>query len=245
MKILDLSLFKIYQNLKFFFLKLFYFKNASKATLNHLYNWKEIHQNRISIINLILIYKKTTNIKYLEIGCDKNELFDSIPVINKIGVDPNRGGNKRMTSDEFFNSNSDYFDIIFIDGLHTYEQVRRDAINALNSLNEDGFVLFHDMLPMNWEQQHVPRIFSDWTGDCWKLIIELKNSIGIEFKIIAVDFGVLVIRKTNINYKIPNMIKEINKSGFDLFVDNYSSFPILSFEDFNYYLKSSVNLNNK
>ena len=60
---------------------------------------------------------------YLEIGCDQDQLFSKIKIQNKVGVDPNSGGNVRKTSDEFFKENKNKFDIIFIDGLHTYDPV--------------------------------------------------------------------------------------------------------------------------
>ena len=62
-------------------------------------NWKEINYNRIALINLLL--KDFNNPSYLEIGCNKNKLFDSIYVEDKIGVDPIAGGNVRLTSDDF------------------------------------------------------------------------------------------------------------------------------------------------
>ena len=54
--------------------------------------------------------------------------------VNKIGVDPERGGNVRKTSDNFFKNNKKEFDVIFIDGLHIYEQCRKDVINSLKVL---------------------------------------------------------------------------------------------------------------
>ena len=39
---------------------------------------------------------------YLEIGCDKNQLFSKINLDEKVGVDPYSGGNIRKTSDDFF-----------------------------------------------------------------------------------------------------------------------------------------------
>ena len=42
--------------------------------------------------------------KYLEIGVFDNDVFNSIPLKlnNKYGIDPEQGGNFRMTSDVFF-----------------------------------------------------------------------------------------------------------------------------------------------
>ena len=62
---------------------------------------------------------------YLEIGCDQNQLFSKIKIQNKVGVDPSSGGNVRKTSDEFFKDNKNKFDIVFIDGLHIYNQVKK------------------------------------------------------------------------------------------------------------------------
>ena len=71
------------------------------------------------------LIKKNNYTNYLEIGCDQNQLFSKVIIDNKIGVDPVSGGNIRKTSDDFFKENNDKFDIVFIDGLHTYEQVKR------------------------------------------------------------------------------------------------------------------------
>ena len=79
--------------------------------------------------------RKTINRKkyktYLEIGCFHNELFDNIKCEKKVGVDPYSGGTIRKTSDDFFLSNKENFDIIFIDGLHRYHQVKQDILNSL------------------------------------------------------------------------------------------------------------------
>ena len=96
-------------------------------------DWDKILFNRVSFI--IAATQKFSNCRYLEIGCDNNICFNSIPVINKIGVDPDRGGNIKDTSDNFFKNNKNRFDVIFIDGLHIYEQCRRDVINALKVLD--------------------------------------------------------------------------------------------------------------
>ena len=86
---------------------------------------------------------------YLEIGCADNQCFDTVPVAHKVGVDPERGSTVRMTSDEFFFRNTEKFDLIFVDGLHNYEQVSKDIENSLSCLNAGGIIVMHDILPSN------------------------------------------------------------------------------------------------
>ena len=42
------------------------------------------------------------------------------------------------------------FDVIFIDGLHEYEQCQRDCLNSMKFLNDGGIILFHDFLPRSF-----------------------------------------------------------------------------------------------
>ena len=94
-------------------------------------------------LDLIQHFINKVNCKnYLEIGCDRNQIWDHINVKNKFGVDPRRGGNIRLTSDEFFEQNKDnnLFDVIFIDGLHTYDQVSKDVEESETSDGTKSFV---------------------------------------------------------------------------------------------------------
>ena len=54
---------------------------------------------RWELINKII--KNNNYSSYLEVGCFNNECFDKINIKNKIGVDPQKGGTVRKTSDEF------------------------------------------------------------------------------------------------------------------------------------------------
>jgi len=50
----------------------------------------------------------------------------------------------KMLSDNFFAQNKNKFDLIFIDGDHKYDQVKRDALNAWKILNNRGVLIFDD-----------------------------------------------------------------------------------------------------
>ena len=95
-------------------------------------------------------------------GCFDDELFNHIDCQKKVGVDPVSGGTIRETSDNFFKKNNETFDCIFIDGLHKYNQVKRDIINSLKVLNDGGVILLHDCLPNNYYAQAIPRC--QWFG---------------------------------------------------------------------------------
>ena len=166
-------------------------------TIIHI-DWNKILFNRVSFITAAT--QKFSNCKYLEIGCDDNICFKSIPVINKIGVDPDRGGNVKDTSDNFFKNNKNKFDVIFIDGLHIYEQCRKDVINSLKVLDKNGYIFLHDLTPRNWAEENVTRLKNPlWTGDIWKVAIELSKTKGIDFFVINADMGVGVIKKKEEN----------------------------------------------
>ena len=101
----------------------FIFNENFKKKLN--FDWAK-YPYRYDIIKKIIEKKKYSS--YLEIGCFEDETFNKINIDKKVGVDPNSGGNVRLTSDNFFKINKDTFDIIFIDGLHTFEQVKKTSI---------------------------------------------------------------------------------------------------------------------
>ena len=122
------------------------------------------------------LIKKNNYTDYLEIGCDQNQLFSKIKIKNKVGVDPFSGGNVRKTSDQFFLENNEKFDIIFIDGLHEYKQVKKDILNSTDCLNKGGIILVHDCMPDSLGKQAVPRYKMQWNGDVWKAIVDLRQN---------------------------------------------------------------------
>ena len=194
--------------------------NKFKLRLNKIYNYifkekfyKKINidwsnfPNRSEIIQSVIDNKGYKT--YLEIGCDNDLNFNKINIETKIGVDPVSGGNIRKTSDEFFSENKIFFDCIFIDGLHEYDQVKRDIINSLNYLNDGGVIFVHDCMPRSFFEQAVPRSQYVWTGDVWKLIVELRTKDNLDICVATLDMGLgIILKRKNSN------ILEINVSNF-------------------------------
>ena len=178
-------------------------------------DWTKVCYNRMSFISRAI--SKFKNCKYLEIGCANNICFSSVPLKDKIGVDPNNGGNVKDTSDNFFKNNKKKFDVIFLDGLHIYEQCRKDIINALNFLNKNGYIFLHDMTPRSRVEENVPRLQPIWSGNIWKVALELIKTKGVDFFIVHADHGVGVIKK-----------KEENV----IYHDDYENIKNLKFKDF-------------
>ena len=169
---------------------------------------------------------------YLEIGCFKNELFGKINCDKKIGVDPVSGGTTRMTSDNFFKKNEEKFDCVFIDGLHYYNQVKKDISNSLKLLNPGGIILLHDCLPNNYLEQAIPRSQIIWNGDVWKAIVECRTNENIDTYTCFADYGIGVI----LNRKNKNILQlndlEFSKIKFADYFNNYKKFMnLIEYED--------------
>ena len=157
---------------------------------------------------------------YLEIGCDQDQLFSKVRIKNKTGVDPISGGNIRKTSDEFFKENKNKFDIIFIDGLHTYNQVKKDILNSISCLKDEGIVLVHDCMPDSLSKQAVPRYRMSWNGDVWKAIVDLRQNEYLEIYTCKIDQGIGVIKKKR-NSSILKLEKNIKDLKFKDYYKNY------------------------
>lgn len=211
------------------FRKIYYklFIENFKGKLN--YNFTE-NFYRWDLIEYLI--KKNNYKNYLEIGCDKNQLFSKVNINNKIGVDPVSGGNVRKTSDDFFKENKSSFDIVFIDGLHTYEQVKKDILNSVNCLLDEGIILVHDCMPDSLGKQAVPRYKMQWNGDVWKAIVDLRQQENLEIYTCEIDQGIAIIKKKK-NTSILKLDKPINKLKFKDYFNNYKEYMrVISLEEF-------------
>ncbi len=133
---------------------------------------------------------------YLEIGTDTGESLScfradavcidpSFAVSRNVLADRRRAFFFQMTSDEFF-LNHDLrlflpggFDVAFLDGLHLFEALLRDFINAERYANARSVILLHDCVPTNFrmaerenriDETEDPSTRRSWAGDVWRLL---------------------------------------------------------------------------
>jgi len=74
---------------------------------------------------------------------DVNKRFEKDILENKIEL-------HRKTSDEFFLGNKSIFDLIYIDGNHLFEFVKKDVENSLKFINNDGLIVLDDYGLKGW-----------------------------------------------------------------------------------------------
>jgi hypothetical protein len=98
--------------------------------------------------------------------------------------------NNTTTSIEFHNADSNEwlincdkkFDIIFIDGDHSYEGVKADYSNSLPLLEDNGYMIFHDIASVG-----CPGVVKLWQDikhpDCLEFVYKTTCGIGIWKKI--------------------------------------------------------------
>lgn len=106
-------------------------------------------QNRMTVARITWIAEAVKARSYLEIGVNKGQTFANVGLPRKVAVDPEFKFDwkalqtpqvtlHQMPSDAFFASQPpEAFDVIFLDGLHTFEQCFRDfcATQALAHAN--------------------------------------------------------------------------------------------------------------
>ena len=219
---------KIFGKLKSQYLISIYRSNSDPRVFD--WDWKAVNFNRVALVNNL--GKRIGNPRYLEIGCDDNQLFDSVDFDKKVGVDPSKGGTLRVTSDAFFEKQNNEFDLVFIDGLHTHSQARRDVVNSLSNLSEHGWIALHDMLPRTWKEAHVPRLTDgNWTGDVWKLAFELAATPGLDFKIIRIDNGVGVIRCSSDYSEVVDLSSTLESASFSYYADHVLELPTIEWAE--------------
>ena len=202
--------------LKLIFFYHYFFHDKKLGNIGFNFSKKKSRKELVQNIIIKKNYKK-----YLEIGCFDDELFNHIDCLKKVGVDPMTGGTIRMTSDQFFSNNKEFFDCVFIDGLHEFHQVRKDIYNSLRFLNDGGIILLHDCLPNNYYEQAIPRCQWTWNGDVWKAIVEVRRSKDVDVYTCYADYGIGVIIKRPNRNLLDYPEQNFSKMKFDDYFHNH------------------------
>lgn len=117
---------------------------------------------------------------YIEIGVRTATSFNAaLPLAKEAhGVDIDEGAYSHMRGGTFYHMDSDRFfsqydgdcaHVIFIDGNHSYEQVKIDYKNALELIRTDGTIVLHDTWPVVKENA-VPGV----CDGVWRLAADLE-----------------------------------------------------------------------
>ena len=215
--------------LTIFFRRIYFYIFGEKFYKKLNYDWHQ-HQNRFEIINKIIELKEYKT--YLEIGCQADINFSKIQIDKRIGVDPHDGGTHRMTSDDFFKNNNEKFDIIFIDGLHEYEQVIKDIKNSVKFLSNNGMIILHDCLPSKIWHQTIPQSHSSWNGDVWKAIVECRTFENLDTYTCVADQGLGIIFNRKNKNLLKIKIKKFKNLSFKSYYENHKQYMNIISEDY-------------
>ena len=138
---------------------------------------------------------------YLEIGVQTGRTFNSLDFEQMDAVDPKflfdykaKATDSRrffeMTSDDFFLGGNalDLYDLIFIDGLHTYDQTYRDFCHSVSRSSRRSMIVIDDVFPcdrfaakrsqaecVSMRRSKAPNspYKAHWQGDVYKMIVLL------------------------------------------------------------------------
>lgn len=196
--------------------------------------------------------------RYLEICVFKGTTFHQLSAMRKVAVDPRfnfdweaerreRGAGTeylQVTSDVYFGSIVDpdeRFDVIYLDGLHTFEQTLRDLTNALSHLADGGVIVVDDVKPSSFhaslpDQAHFRKLREyvndkrgQWMGDVYKLVWFIDTFYpSLSYATISNNHGQAVIwreRRASVEERSTNEIAELSFESFVLSLDVLRSRP--------------------
>ncbi len=136
------------------------------------------------------VHRRLAPERYLEIGVRRG---DSLALARgqAVAIDPRYSIEAelrcqvslfRTTSDDYFSQPDPLaptggrpFDLAYIDGLHLFEFVLRDLINAERFSSPRGAIILHDVLPRNVEEAARVKHTRMWTGDAYQIIGVLRT----------------------------------------------------------------------
>lgn len=194
--------------------------------------------------------------KYLEVGVNRGATFTGVNIQQKTAVDPKLRFDYASLQSEyvsFFEVSSDIyfteyaktekFDIIFLDGLHTFEQTFRDLCNSLAHCHDRTIWLIDDTVPIDIYSAHKDQRkavefrrlaggqsevkSSAWHGDVYKTVFAIHDFFP--------SFSYCTI---NDNGNPQTLLWRMPRSNFKPLYDNFEQISRLSY--FDYYENSCI-----
>jgi hypothetical protein len=167
---------------------------------------------------LLLLYRRPT---YLEVGVWDGGTFMAVEAARKVAVDVaflfdvGAAGRAQphcafhqMPSDRYFGEIAGgvaEFDLILLDGLHTFEQTLRDLLNAAERLKPQGLIVIDDVRPdselaaLPSQEEAIARRDAGepwdrhWMGDVYRLVYFIDSFMqGWTYRI-TTDLGQLIM----------------------------------------------------
>jgi hypothetical protein len=209
---------------------------------------------------------------YLEIGVSNGFTFNNVKIDKKDAVDVRFGFDVSSFENEFvrfFEEPSDTFfssdkpmnyDIIFIDGLHTFEQTLRDFIASFRHSNRNTIWIIDDTIPSDvfscLRDPSDSRGFrgrhgltgADWHGDVYKVVAFIHDFFPtVEYRTVWKGGNPQTIamwgnRKVNPIYNSAERISRLNYFELDEF-DRTDGFQKANFDDIAEWIKQNVQRN--
>ena len=186
---------------------------------------------------------------YLEIGVNKGVTLRRVDVQRKVGVDPSFNFNTEevdhkaelheVTSDKYFETcgTSKKFDLIYLDGLHEYNQTLRDFFNTLSYSHENTIWLFDDTNPDSYEASLYPQRITkevrvrtgnrdnSWMGDVYKCVFFLNKFLRDFEYATFLEHGQTVVWRKKISSEVEFCIPD------DMDITNMSYADFVSYRD--------------
>lgn len=215
---------------------------------------------RSDVIQAVLnLYERPS---YLEIGICDGTTFNAVNAARKVAVDIKflldlqaaRAAVEgldvhfhELSSDDYFAriAGNDLFDVIFIDGLHTFDQTLRDLLNAIGHLREGGVIVIDDVLPPSYAAS-LPSFAEsiafaeargiksrDWMGDVYRLVFFIRDFLpAYSFATLVENHGQTVLwRQTRSVDREPRTMDEIGRLSFADCQFQRDAFNIMPFAD--------------
>lgn len=196
--------------------------------------------------------------RYLEIGVAKGATFHETRAFRKTAVDPYFKfdvGDARSSHPEarYFNLPSDAFfaqcpigekfDVIYIDGLHTFEQTLRDLMNALSHLADRSVIIIDDIFPNSLAaaqraradfvavREHLGLENKAWMGDVYKLVLFIDSFLqSWTFRCVSDNHGQLVMWQAPRETVDERFVSDIGLAGYERAIIERASFRFAPLE---------------